>query len=578
MSGERPRFGSANLLAGAGLLGYAWFAAAYGPDPALPGLDLGSLAAGLSGQALWFVPVGILLPLALPRLRGLFTGFFLVLLPSLAIGAVVTTLIVAAPDGAPWRVFQGFVSPDLLALLAPLAGMFAGTLFGVVLARGFGSALMVLPVLAAIAVVLLAAVAVVLLLLTDRVAAADPLGAPGTSDGDFRRAFAAPHPDGAPGSGAALDAATAAAGFRLVLVAAGVDPAVRIEAAPVGETLEVTGSAPLRIPGLDERFLNVRGAAEPEVREGTFRIGLRSLRIAGIEAPPWFVRPSSRVLSRWLRRRSSLAAVVGSFEEIRVEDSTVILRWAEPAEAPPDDAFRVEGYLTLLARDADSLAARADRTAAVVQRAFALASVRSVGGDPVAENRAALLALGGAFGHPSLLDLAGVPGGADAGRDLLERLPLALHGRRDWARHFFLSAGIAQVAPEAFSGGAGLWKERLDAAAGGSGFSFADLLMDESGARLGRVATSDRARARWVQARLAAGLAEADLAPHDPGLPEGLTAERLRSEFGGIGGPEFQRVAAEILRRVDSFPLYDAPFPEAGAGAWGPSDTLRATP
>ena len=176
MAEERSRFGVTNLLAAAALLGYGWFAAAYGPDGSFPGSDFGSLAYGLSRQGLWLVPVGILIPLVLPRARGVITGFFLVLLPSLAIGAVLTALVVAAPDAAPWRVLESFVVPDLAALLAPLTGMFVGVLFGAVVARGLGSALLLIPALIAIAAVLLASVAVLLLVLTDRVAVTDPIG------------------------------------------------------------------------------------------------------------------------------------------------------------------------------------------------------------------------------------------------------------------------------------------------------------------------------------------------------------------------------------------------------------------
>lgn len=578
MREERSRFGSRNLLAAAAIAAYAWFAAAYGPAPAFPGSDLGSLAFELSRQGLWFLPVGILVPLALPRVRGIVTGFFLVLLPSLAIGAVVTALIVAAPDAAPWRVFENFVRPELWALLAPLTGMFVGVLFGAVFARGIGSALLLIPALVAIAAVLLASVAVVLLLLTDRVAVTDPIGAPGSPDGEYRYAFADLYREGVPGSRASVDAAAVAAGFRLALAAAGVEPGSRVRLAPAGDMLEVAVSVPVTLPVFGERFLNVVAAAQPSLQDGEFRAGFRSVAVGGHSAPVVFVRPASRVLSRWLRRNSSLAALLSPFDEVGVQDSMIVVRWTERASPPMAVQSRVDGYLTLLARDADLLEGRPDRTAAVVQRTFALAAVRSVGGDVVVENRAALLALGGVFGHPSLLDLARVPGGGDQARPLSERLPLTLHGRRDWARHFFLSAGIVQVAPDGVSGGAGLLKEQLDATAGGTGFSFADLLMDVAGTRFGLAATGDPERARWMQIRLAAGIREDDLVPGDAGLPEGLSAARLEAEFGGVGGEGFRAVETEIARRVDALPLYREGLSEALDGVRLRSGTLPGTP
>lgn len=578
MSEERSRFGSRNLLAAVALTAYGWFAAAYGPDGSFPGSDFGSLAYGLSRQGLWFLPIGILVPLVLPRMRGVLTGFFLVLLPSLLIGAVVTALVVAAPDAAPWLVLESFVFPEVATLLAPLTGMFVGALFGAVIARGPGSALVLIPVLVAIAAVLLASVAVLLLLITDRVAVTDPIGPPGSPDGRYRDAFADFYRDGAPGSRAELNAATFAAGFRLALAAVGVDPGVRLHAAPAGDAMEIAGSMPVAVPAFGARFLNIAATAQPTVEDGEFRAAFRSVRVGGIEAPPVLVRSSSRVLSRWLRRNAAVAALLAPFDEVRVADSTIVVRWREREDTEAGIHARVGGYLTLLARDADLLREQPDRTSAVLRRTFALAAVRSVGGDALAENRAALLALGGAFGHPSLLDLARVPGGGEEARGLLDRLPLSLHGRRDWARHFFLSAGIVQVAPDGVSGGAGLLKEQLDAAEGGTGFSFADLLMDEAGTRFGLTATGDVARARWMQVRLANGVREDDLAPTAAGLPEGLSAARLEAEFGGVAGAGFRDVEAEIVRLVDALPLYRMRLPEAPSGIAPPSGTLPGLP
>ena len=577
MSEERSRFGSRNLLAAVALAAYGWFAAAYGPDGSFPGSDFGSLAYGLSRQGLWFLPIGILIPQVLPRMRGVLTGFFLVLLPSLLLGAVVTALVVAAPDAAPWLVLESFVFPEVATLLAPLTGMFVGALFGTVIARGPGSALVLIPVLVAIAAVLLASVAVLLLLITDRVAVTDPIGPPGSPDGRYRDAFADFYRDGAPGSRAELNAATFAAGFRLALAAVGVDPGVRLHAAPAGDAMEIAGSMPVEVPAFGARFLNIAATAQPTVEGGEFRAAFRSVRVGGIEAPAVLVRSSSRVLSRWLRRNAAVAALLTPFDEVRVADSTIVVRWREREDTGAGVHSRVGGYLTLLARDADLLREQPDRTSAVLRRTFALAAVRSVGGNAVAENQAALLALGGAFGHPSLLDLARVPGGEEA-RGLLDRLPLSLHGRRDWARHFFLSAGIVQVAPDGVSGGAGLLKEQLDAAEGGTGFSFADLLMDEAGTRFGLTATGDAERARWMQVRLANGVREDDLAPTDAGLPEGLSAARLEAEFGGVGGEGFRDIEAEIVRRVDALPLYRMRLPEAPAGIAPPSGTLPGPP
>lgn len=565
MADDRPRFGARNLLAAVALAAWAFIVAAFGPEGGLPGPDLGSLLGGLARQGLWFVPIGVLVPLVLPRMRGVLTGFFLVLLPSLGLGAAAAILVAAAPRAAPWRVFEDFAAPGPVELLAPLAGMFAGVLFGVLLARGLGSALLVLPALAAIAAVLLAIVAVALLLLTDRVATTDPIGQRGPPSAGDRAAFADFVRAGAAGSGAALDREFVESGFALALAGAGAGADTRIRLVPAGDAVEITASFPWQVPLLGERFWNLAATAEPSIRHETLRLGVRSLRIGGVEAPATWVRPVSRVLSRFAGRHEAVAGFLDRFDEVRVQDSRLVARSAAPAEA----ATGVLDYLALLDRDADAIRARPDRFAAALAAVFGLAAERSPGGGAIRENRAALLALGGAVGHPTLLDLAGVEGASAAAEPLGGRLALTVHGRRDWARHFLLSAGLAQLALAGIPEGAGLLKERLDAAPGARGFSFADLLMNEAGARFGALATGDEAAARALQERVAGGITEDDLIPRDSALPEGVSVVRLESEFGDVHGEGFRLLEAEIARRLGEMPLYRRQAASA---------TLRRTP
>lgn len=577
MKEERSRFGLRNLLALGALAAWCLAAAAFGPELGLPGRDLGSLVAGLSRQGLWFVPIGLLVPLALPRMRGLFTSFFFVLLPSLALGAALAALVAAAPDIEPWRVFDNFVPPEPLTLLAPLAGMFAGVLLGVVLARGIGSALLLIPALAAIGAILLAIVAVALLVLTDRMAAAEPLGPPGPPTGEYRSAFAALYRGGPAGAPVALDAPAVESAFRRALLAAGVSSEARLWLAPAGDLLEFEASFPWRLPLLGERFLNLVATLEPGVENGDFRAGFRSLRIGGLRIPAVWVRPASRMFSRWLRRYSVAAPLLAQFDGVLVEQSRLIVWRAARRHPLPGSSPLPDDYLALLDRDAELIRSRPDRLAEALERTFALAARRSQDGSAVLENRAALLALGGAAGHPSLLLLAGLPAGGRA-RGLSGRLVLTLNGRRDWARHFLLSAGLTQVAPGGVSDEVGFLKEQLDAEDGGKGFSFADLLMDRAGARFGLAATANEAAARRMQQRLAGGIAESDLAPGDAGLPEGLSTARLETELGGFRGDGFRALEAEIARRLDELPLYrrgGAPPRSAGGVAAEALDSER---
>ena len=175
---------------------------------------------------------------------------------------------------------------------------------------------------------------------------------------------------------------------------------------------------------------------------------------------------------------------------------------------------------------------------ALVQRAFEFARQRSVEGDPLIENRAALLALAILLGHERVETAVGPvfdePLREQARRDLQN---VTLRGRADWTKHFFVSAAIALVACEGTSNKIGVLKEALDAEDGGSGFSFGDFAANRAGIRLALASTSDPDSARRLQDRLAGEFTLDDIFPDVADLPENLTRSELQSRFGGVGGP-----------------------------------------
>lgn len=535
-----PRFGFRNLAAFAGLAAWAYYAAVSEVDLGLPGASARALIEGLSWQALWFVPVGALSALALPRPRSLFYHLVFGFLPSAALGAAVVALIAQAPAEAPWSVLENPTAPPLLPLLAPLAGMVIGALIGLVLARGVGSALMLIPVLLGVGVVLVAIAAVALLLLTDRVAVAEP---------------SRPPADGA--LSARLHPGAGAAGISSLF-----QSALLLE----DEELELAVSLPWEAPLLGERFFNFTATASPWIGATQFHAGLRTLSVGGVGLPQSGVQLASDLLSRWLTGDplamggSGLAPV----ESVWMDGSRVLVRLAgeEAAEALAALAPSVSFYLDSLSGEADAIRARRSRLAAAVGRAFALARGRSAEDGALGQNRAVLLALGAAGGHPSLLSLAGMPAAVEPARRLGESLGLTLHGRNDWARHFLLSAGLTQVGEGGLTAGAGLLKERLDAAPGGTGFSFTDLLMDAAGARFGAAATEDESAARALQARLAEGVTDADLAPSPIGIAD--LVPPAGAEAGGPPAAELLAMEREIARRVDALHLYRPAEPPDG--------------
>ena len=189
----------------------------------------------------------------------------------------------------------------------------------------------------------------------------------------------------------------------------------------------------------------------------------------------------------------------------------------------------------------------------LVQAAFAYAEDNSHGTDPVFTNRAAVLALGVLLGEERLATMAK----RDVHLDRVDefaalRNRITLRGRRDLARHFWVSAGLVILTDANRSFTVGIGKEMMDATPGGSGFSFVDMMANRAGIEFASSATRNRSSAREIQLRLQGELTSADFLPDHTGLPEGLYREEFQSEFGGLGGEKTRQVNAERTRRLET--------------------------
>lgn len=179
---------------------------------------------------------------------------------------------------------------------------------------------------------------------------------------------------------------------------------------------------------------------------------------------------------------------------------------------------------------------------------FELAKQRSLGHDPVAENRAALAALAETALGSRLVSRRGV---VDPNR----HTGIRLAGREDFSQHFSLSAFIAATGGEGLSDLAGLYKELKDSR-GGSGFSFNDIAADRAGSRFGETLTRSPAHARKMQERLAGARDAAAFFPRVADLPEFMDQAEFQRRFGGVGAPAYRAMVDEIERRIAGLSLY----------------------
>jgi hypothetical protein len=211
-----------------------------------------------------------------------------------------------------------------------------------------------------------------------------------------------------------------------------------------------------------------------------------------------------------------------------------------------------EGRLRHLVSNASDLPSGEQRFLALLQRSFSADANELSQYSAIEINRAALLALGIALGHERLSRFAGLDNKSDLVRQAaLLRAGTTLSGREDWARHFSLSAALTALENSFVSDAGGLMKEQLDALTHGSGFSFGDLAADRAGVRFATAATDSTDAAVALKKKCAAGAAVADFFPEATDLPENLTVEQFRRDFGGVGDRRYREQVRQIEARLD---------------------------
>ncbi|HHX83220.1 MAG TPA: hypothetical protein GX696_09605 [Pseudomonadaceae bacterium] len=175
------------------------------------------------------------------------------------------------------------------------------------------------------------------------------------------------------------------------------------------------------------------------------------------------------------------------------------------------------------------------------------------GGDPVEENRAAIIALTlYQFDIDALRLLSGDISPAPRARGVRYNL----FGRYDIAEHFLGSAALTISTDAALAESLGLQKELDDSGVGGSGFSFVDLSADRTGIRFAELAVANTSSARQMQDLLRSNSEESFLMPDFRDLPEFYDNETFQEAYGDMESAAYLSRMEEIERRLDSTPLF----------------------
>ena len=513
----------------------------------------------------YFVPVGFLVPMAIPRRLGRFR-WFPIDLRALSLAGILAILVHAVEIGWPWHLAA------VVGLVFPLLGCLFGTWMGTTWLRGRRARLWLLPKIALLVLATTMISGIILLRSVEQESL--PFEAARVTSAEKRRLVKLIRSK----SPRALTEDQTHT-VRLtnhdinVLLSWGLslgspDRKAKVSLARDYASLSVSVGV---MPGEGKtRYLNLEIDGNSQVEKGIVRLNVRRCKLGSLKVPRWLLNLLSPVVTSLLNHDRLSKPFTDAIRAVSIEPDSIAVTYSRVdmptgfredlfgpastgAEVLASTRAQINNLLTIVGQSPDMR----PNFGMCFETVFSLARERSVKQSPITENRAAIFALGMLLGHPRIQEFLGpvLDGcGNYPTRRALRRV--FLRGRSDWTKHFCVSAAIALLSDEVVSDAAGLLKEELDADIGGSGFSFADLLADRAGTMFAIRATYDEASARAMQERIAEGFRVDDFFPLAVDLPEGIPDVELQTYYGGVGGEIYCRFVEEIERRLAACAAY----------------------
>ena len=212
-----------------------------------------------------------------------------------------------------------------------------------------------------------------------------------------------------------------------------------------------------------------------------------------------------------------------------------------------EEKAAIELYLSVLSAAAAQNSLSDIPMAYLLRTMVGLAIARSEQGSAVDENRRMIRAFAIQVADASVRPLLG-PGIKPRSMDR----PIVLRGRFDLTQHFLVSAALALSLDEQTALNIGVSKEKADAKAGGSGFSFSDLIADMAGIRFATALTGSEEQARLAQRFLLQNRGEQIFMPEITWLPQGLTTAAYTDL---MRHPLYPAMLDKMVKRLENLPL-----------------------
>ncbi len=337
----------------------------------------------------------------------------------------------------------------------------------------------------------------------------------------------------------------------------------RVAVGPHGLLVAATAAIPMPFGWLG-RYANVRCIIAPSP-DG---LKISKVQIGRLRMPPSLALPILQSVIAAVTGPGKGSEFINSVRAVSVQGKSISVAFKAPkgliadlktvakkvVRAGNPEAVRV--YYTKLIELARRQGSSAQTSlTAFVQPLFRLAGERSRTGSPIEENRAAILALSLYFGDRRIENVVGDVLTANMRRKNRYIDHVRLDGRHDFVQHFVVSAGLVLAGGAVVADAVGVAKEVKDAA-GSSGFSFSDIAADRAGISFARAAIASRDNAVRFQRRLSDLITEADIFPAVRDLPEGLSEPEFKRRYGDINSRAYNRLVAEIDRRIGKITLY----------------------
>ncbi|MEP4890322.1 MAG: hypothetical protein ABJV04_09875 [Aliiglaciecola sp.] len=293
-------------------------------------------------------------------------------------------------------------------------------------------------------------------------------------------------------------------------------------------------------------------------------VNLGDLPISG----DWGISMMTFIVNRWTKSElgdlalNQISEVAVSAEELKVKlipihDFLVSLNEIKNGLSGSGDEElkqRVRYYLAFL----DSLSFSQHRgglpLSDFMNPLFKKVKSRTPQSSAVMENESALLALAIYVGHHRMANFIGDVQPYQNKLVMPYYRPL-LRGRSDLTQHFVISSAIKILTQQGISHAVGEFKELMDRAEGGSGFSFADLAADLAGIKFASMAI-DPIYAKAFQDALAQVESEDVFFPAIDNLPEGLSKQAFIKQYGNVESDEYKQMVAQINQHLELLPLY----------------------